>query len=87
MDFVNNVDFILALAGSNHDFFAELADVVDTTIRGGVNLNDVYIIIFNFVIKTVDFVGKNAGNGSFAGAAGASKQVGVRKLAGFDGFG
>ena len=83
MDFVDDVDFIFPFRGGNHGFFAKVADIIDTRVRGGINFDDVEVRIFEFVFKTVDFVRENARNGSFSAAARAGKKIRMRNFTRF----
>ena len=68
-------------------FFAEVADVVNAGVGGGVDFDNVEIGIFEFVGEGVDFVGEDAGDAGFAGTAGAGEEVGVGDFALGEGFG
>src|SRR5437660_10764123 len=41
MSFVEHIDLIFAGARRHHDLFAQVTDIVDTSIRGGIYLDDV----------------------------------------------
>ena len=84
VDFVDDVDFVGAGGGGELGALEEVADVVDAGVGGGVDFDDVDIVVFELVGEAVDFVGYDAGDGGFADAAGAGEEVGVGKLAGFD---
>ncbi len=86
MDFVDDVDLILAASGGDDSFFAKLADVVNTSIRGGVNLNDVEVIIFDLVVKIINGVSENAGHRGLASTAWPDEEVGVAEFVMFQGI-
>ena len=46
VDFVDDVDFVLAISRGNDSLFAKFANIVDAAIRGGVNFDNVNIGIF-----------------------------------------
>ena len=83
MDFVDDVDLVFALCRGEGGLFAKLADVVDTGVRGGVDLDDVGVIIFGGIGEAVNLVGENAGHRGLAAATGADKEVGVGSFARF----
>ena len=85
MDFVDDVDFVFAGGGSDDGLFAELADIVDTGVGSGVDFDDVEVIIFDGIIKTIDSVCENAGYRCLAGATGANEEIGVADFALGDG--
>ena len=85
VNFVDDVDFIFPFRGGDGGFFAEVADVVDAGVTGGVDFDDVEVRIFEFVFEAVNFVSEDAGDGSFAAAARAGEEVAVRSFAGFEG--
>ena len=86
MNFVDDVDFILPFARGDDSLFAEFADVIYASVRGGVDFDDVEIIVFKLVRKAIDFVSQDACDGSLAGAARTNEKISVRKLAIRDGF-
>ena len=86
MDFIDDVDFIFAFSRRNNGLFAKVADIIDASVGGGIDFDDIEIIIFELIFKTVDFVRQNASHGRFASAARADKKVGMRDLIIRDGF-
>ena len=87
MDFIDNIDFVLPFGWSDNGFFAQIANVVDARIAGGINLDNIEIIIFKRVVKMVNFVRKNTSNRSFAGATRADKKISMGNSTSFDGIG
>ena len=85
MNFVDDVDFVFALGWCDNGTFAEVANIINASVASGIDFDDIEIVILEFIFETINFVSKNAGDGGFAGAAGANKKIGVRKFAGFDG--
>ena len=81
MNFVDNIDFVFALRGGNDGFFAQISDIVDASVAGGVYLDNVEIIVLEFVFKTIDLVSKDARNGGFTSAAWAHKKICMRQFA------
>src|SRR5437667_6024409 len=41
MSFVEDIDLVFARCGGHHDLFAQIADTINTTIRGGIDLDHV----------------------------------------------
>lgn len=46
VDFVDNVDFVLAEAWGNDGFLAQISDIVDAVIGRGIDFDDVEVIVF-----------------------------------------
>ncbi len=84
MHFVDDVDFVFPFCRGNDGFFADFADIVDASVRGGIYFNDVKIIILNGIWQIIDSVSKNARDGGFASTAGADEKISVTNLALFD---
>ena len=92
MHFVYDIDLVARVAGREPDLVAQVADVVDAAIAGGVNLNEVKsapVVDGNadaaFVVrlalggrKAIHRLGEDARRAGFARAARAAKQVCVR---------
>lgn len=81
MNFVDNIDFVFALRGGNDGFFAQISNIVDASVAGGVYLDNVEVIVLELVFETIDFVSEDARNGGFAGAAWAHKKICMRQFA------
>ena len=81
MHFVDDVDFVFAEGGGEVGVFTQGTDMVDAGVAGGVDFDDVEVVALDFVGEIVDGVGEDAGDGGFAGAAGADEEVGVGDLA------
>lgn len=77
MDLVDNVYLVFPFCRGDDGFFAELADIVDAGVGGGVDFDDVEITVFELVVEIVDSVSKNPGNGGFTGATRADEEIGV----------
>ena len=86
MDFIDDVNLVFPFGRSDSSAFSKLANVIYASIGSGINFEDVGIKIFNFILKVIDFVGKNTGDGSFAATAWADEQVGVRNVFGLESF-
>ena len=56
MYFVDDVDFIFTFRRRNDGTLTQIANVVDTSVAGGIDFDNVEIIVFEFVFKTVNFV-------------------------------
>ena len=96
MHLVNDVDLVFADGGQIGNLIAQVADIVNAVIGGGVHLNDIHNCagvnaLADFAlaarvgagsVQTVDRLGKDFGTGCLAGAAGAGKQVGVANAPG-----
>ena len=97
MGFVKHVDLVLPGGGRYHDPFAQFADVINTTIGGGVDLDDIervaccdfvalQALITRFAITrvfTIDSLGEQTGGAGLAGATRSGKQVGMTEVAAF----
>ena len=95
MNFVDDVNSVSRVDGSEVRFFNNIADIVNTVVAGGVKLNNIEnCAVINsaadlaFIarvainrVKAVDRLGKNFGAGGFTCSAGAREQVCVRNLA------
>ena len=81
MNFVDDIDFVFTFCGGDDGFFAQISDIVDASVAGGVDFDDVKIIVFEFVFKTIDFVSENTRNGSLASATWANKKLCMSQLA------
>ncbi len=96
VDFVDDVDFVAAVAGGEVDLVAQVADVVDAGIAGGVDLDQVEEAGFvdgqtdgtaivgavgGVLGGAVDGLGQQAGHGGLARATRAAKEVGVTHAA------
>ena len=95
MNFVDDVNSVSCVNGSEVGFFNNIADVVNTVVAGGVKLNNVKngsvvnsAADLTFVarvavnrVKTVDRFGKNFGAGGFTCSSGTREQICVRNLA------
>src|SRR5712691_5146308 len=95
MRLVKHIDLVLTCGGRHHDLFAQVANTVDPTIGGGINLDDVERVASGnltalltlvawfpiYRIATVDRLGKKACGTGFASAPGASKKIGMRQAA------
>ena len=57
MHFIDDIYFVFAFGGSNIGFFAQVANIVDAGIAGGIDFDDVDVIVFKFILKTIYFVG------------------------------
>ena len=91
VDFVDDVDAVLAADGREVRFVADLTDVVDTVVRGGVDLDDVEdgpgvdtLASLTAVagvpvhrVLTVDCFREDLGAGRLAGTSRTGEQVGV----------
>ena len=80
VNFVDNIDFVFTLAWRNNGLFAQIADIIDTSVAGGIDFDDVEIIIFELVFKTVNLVRQNTRYGRFASATWTNKKIGVRNF-------
>lgn len=99
MSFVEDYDFVAARGRSITDHFAELANLVDAAIRGGVNFENVercaggnfaagIASVVGFgrgAFHAIERLGEDAGGGRLAYAANAGKDVGVSDSIRFDG--
>ena len=91
MDFVDDIDLVSAQHRRIFDLFANVPDLIDTAVAGGVDLNDIadprfidlgadlaFVAgIAVFGMGTIDGAGKNFGDRGFAGAADARQEIGV----------
>ncbi len=91
MRFVKYIDFILTRGGRHHYLLAQVTNTVDTTIGGGVNLDDIERVaggdlttLLAFVarlailrVATVDRLSKQAGSTGFTCASRPGKEVGM----------
>ena len=77
MNFVDDIDFVFASCRSNNCFLTELTDIINASIRSGVNFDDIKVIIFYLILETIDSVGENPSNRSFAGPTWANEKVGM----------
>ena len=99
VDLVNDVDLVLAGAGSEIDLVTQVTDVVDAVVGGGVDFDHIQVAAFgdgNAVgadliwlavgwVQAVEGLRQDTSRRSLAGAAWAGKQVGVGCLALSDG--
>ena len=46
MDFVDDVDFVFALGWRNNGTFFEVANIIDAGIAGGIDFNNVEVVVF-----------------------------------------
>ena len=81
MNFVDNIDFVFALRGGDDGFFAQISDIVDASVAGSVDLDDVKIIVFELVFKAIDLVGEDARNGGFTSATWTNKKICMSQFA------
>ncbi len=93
MYFVNDVHFVVAAAAEQVHVLAQVADVVYTGIRGGVDLDDIgrastgdFLARDTFVawlaivgILTVDGFGQQPGDAGFPRSARATEEIGMRQ--------
>ena len=91
MNFVNDVNFVRRIGGRVFARFAQFADLFDAVVAGAVNFEHVERTAFSdfnaagIGVVEVNFgsagaiqrLGKNAGDGGFAGAARAAKKIRV----------
>ena len=91
VDFVDDVDAVLAADRCEVRFVADLTDVVDTVVRGGVDLDDVEdgprVDAFAGLtavagvpvhrVLTVDCLGEDLGAGRLAGTSRTGEQIGM----------
>src|SRR5713226_6285635 len=89
--FVKYIDLILTCGGRHHYLLAQVTNTVDTTIGGGVNLDDIERVaggdltaLLAFVarlailrVATVDRLSTQAGSTGFSGASRHGKEVGM----------
>ena len=94
MRLVEDVDLRAALDRLQHDAVADVADVVDAALRGGVHLDHVergavrdrhagvagVVGLRGGAVRAVDSLGEDAGQRGLAGAARAGEQIGLAHL-------
>ena len=81
MNFVDNIDFVFALRGGDDGFFAQISDIVDAGIAGGIYLDNVEVIVFELVFKAINFVSEDARNGGFTSATWTNKKICMSQFA------
>ncbi len=93
MNLVDDVDLVLEFSRGKLDVVPQAADVVDATVRGGVDFDDVHALAAVDVLTggalvarlavlrdlAVERLGDEARHGGLAGAAGTRQQVRMRK--------
>jgi len=92
MDFVYNIYLVAGLVGSIVSSFAEVSDIVNASVAGGINLNHIQspalgyclangasIARFTLTIgKTVYRLSQNTPGAGFTGSSGTVEKIGVR---------
>src|SRR2546421_10755560 len=91
MSFVEHIDLIFAGARRHHDLFAQVTDIVDTSIGGGIYLDDVEGVtggnltaLEAFVARLAVFRGATINcfcqqtcSSGFTGSSGSGKEIGM----------
>src|SRR5947209_13654117 len=91
MGFIGHIDLIFTSARRHHDLFAQVTDVIDTSIRGCIYLYDVEGVTRSnlttlqafiarltvFRVATIDGFGQQTCGTGFTGAPGSSKEIGM----------
>ena len=91
MDFVYDVDLVAGLIGGIINPLAEVPDIINASITGGINLNKIYRPAFVYglaygtsiarfpltIIKTIHCLSQDAAGAGFTGSSRTTKEIGV----------
>jgi len=101
VDFINDVNFILAAGGGISDGFIDLPDIVDTAVGGSVDFHDIegpslrdvetrgaFITRLAIVFEglAIEGFGKKTGKCGFSGSPAAAEEVGRGDFSQFNGI-
>jgi len=92
MDFVDDIDLVAGLVGGIVDLLTETADIVDTSVTGSVNFDDIQSPGLSYCLahgagitgltlaigETIHRLSQNTPGASLAGSPWATKKVGMR---------
>ncbi len=73
MDFVDNIDFFVGRYGRDSNFFAQVTDIIDAVIAGGVDFDNIEGGVVFVVGQLIDGVRQDTGDGCFADATRTSQ--------------
>ena len=100
VDFIDDVDLVARLVGSEVNFFPQLADFIDTAVAGGIHLDDIqgaalidgtahlaFIAgLALYRLQAVDRLGQDAPGAGLAGASGTAEEIGMGDVPAVDGI-
>jgi hypothetical protein len=100
MDFIYNVDLVTSLIGGIINPLAEVPDIINASVTGGINLNKIYspalvyclahgasIARFTLtVIKTIHCLSQDAAGAGLTGSSRTTKEIGVGDTLAFEGI-
>ena len=100
MDFVYDIDLVASLRGGVVDLFAQAADIIDASVAGGVDFNDIhgaalgygsahiaFVAGFFFIgAEAVDRFSQDAAGAGLARSPGAVEKIGVGDALALDGI-
>jgi len=100
MDFVYDVDLVTGLIGGIINPLAEVPDIINASVAGGINLNKIYrpafiyglahvasIARFTFtIIETVHCLSQDAAGAGLAGSSRTTKEIGMGDTTAIEGI-